>query len=158
MYERTTDQGPVTTGAAGTDRFDTQATGQSYPDIQESTTRAEGKSSGAGSGLMGIIGTSDKDFTGRDRLGGASGAYADTEGRFANNTTGPGGNSALTGREGTIENNPVAQASGKMSSANDSDLVSSTGQGTGKDENMLDEHGAAPKQGFAEKLKGFFTA
>jgi hypothetical protein len=54
------------------------------------------------------LGTSDKDFAGRDRLG--EGAYADTHGAFSSNTTGPKGNTALTGREGNVEKNPVAQA------------------------------------------------
>lgn len=158
LYERTGDQGPATTGAAGTDRFDSDRSGvtgnsygaqDAYPDLNETTTRAEGKSSG---GLMGVLGTSDKDFTGRDRLGGASGAYADTDGRFQNNTTGPGGNTALTGREGNIENNPVAQSQSNTGTGG----ASSTGSGVTKGEQLAEGEGNEHKAGFVQKLKELF--
>ena len=66
LYERTGDQGPVTTGAAGTDRFDstgtTGTTGASSGDVgyagvgqQEATQRAEGKSSGGVAGIVSPI-------------------------------------------------------------------------------------------------------
>lgn len=112
---RTGNDGPISGGAAGTDRFDTDrgvdrtgATGNSfgarddYP-VHDTDERAHNKSSG---GIAGVLATSDKDFTGRDRTGGPGGAYANIEG----NNAGPGGNTALTGREGNRENNPVAQA------------------------------------------------
>jgi hypothetical protein len=56
------------------------------------------------------LGTSDKDFTGRERQGGTMGAYADSHGTMEGNTSGPKGNTALTGREGNLDENPVAQA------------------------------------------------
>ena len=75
------------------------------------------------------LGTSDKDFTSNtSRLGGTSGAYADTHGRFQGNKSGPGGNTALTGREGTFENNPVAQA---KSAAGEDVGTTTSGTGTG---------------------------
>jgi len=58
---------------------------------------------------------SDKDFTGRERQG--KGAYADTDGPYEKNETGPAGNTALTGREGNLDNNPVAQAKSRDPSA-----------------------------------------
>ncbi|ORX36906.1 hypothetical protein BD324DRAFT_477498 [Kockovaella imperatae] len=102
--------GPVTGGAPGTDRFDTTtSSGAQHPGYEphEATERAEGKSKG---GIAGVLGTSDKDFTGRDRLG--KGAYEDEQAHYQSNTSGPSGHSALTGREGDISNNPVAQAKG----------------------------------------------
>lgn len=60
---------------------------------------------------QGQLATSDHDFTeNRSRVGGASGAYADSHGHFKGNTSGPNGHTALTGREGTVEKNPVASA------------------------------------------------
>ena len=65
MYERTGDQGPATTGAAGTDRFDSDKRGTgigahrdapggygSPQDVNETRQRAEGKSSG---GVAGVV-------------------------------------------------------------------------------------------------------
>lgn len=156
QYDRTGVDGPTTGGAAGTDRFDTDkgvdrtgATGNSfgarddYP-VHDTTERAEGKSKG---GLSGVLATSDKDFTGRDRTGPVGGAYSDTQGNFQGNTSGPGGNSALTGREGNVENNPVAQAK----SATDGTHSSTTGTHTGT--GAVDEHGEPHKAGLMEKVK-----
>jgi len=152
LYERTGTGGPITGGAAGTDRFDsdrgvnrTGATGNSdaYPDLKESTTRAEGKSSG---GVMGVLATSDKDFTGRDRTGPLGGAYSDTHGNFQGNTSGPGGHSALTGREGNVENNPVAQAKSRVEGEN----TTGAGAGTGTGAAVSSE---PKKEGLMEKIK-----
>lgn len=115
-YERTGAGGPATSGAPGTDRFDSDAShSNSRPGVGNTregaagdvTERAHDKGTG---GIGGILGTTDKEFTGRDRLGGAGGAYGDEAAHFKGNTSGPAGNTALTGREGTQENNPVAQA------------------------------------------------
>lgn len=38
------------------------------------------------------------------------GAYADSDGPVEGNTSGPKGHTALTGREGNLNENPVAQA------------------------------------------------
>ncbi|ORY32610.1 hypothetical protein BCR39DRAFT_523119 [Naematelia encephala] len=109
LYEGS-NTGPVTGGAANTDKFDTdknRGSGVGYDTSNDTTERAQGKGTG---GILGVLGTSDKDFTGRDRLGqSGSSAYTDDHAKFSGNTTGPGG-SALTGREGNINNNPVAQA------------------------------------------------
>ena len=59
------------------------------------------------------LGTSDKDFTANpDRRG--KGAYHDSDGLFKTNTDGPSGHSALTGREGDLEKNPVAQVKSRQ--------------------------------------------
>ncbi|WWC61633.1 uncharacterized protein I303_104217 [Kwoniella dejecticola CBS 10117] len=125
LYERTGPGGPVTGGAAGTDRFDSDRHHDRGSDIA-GTTPASGRTDDSGtgehgrenlsrtSGAGGVLGTSDKDFVGRDRKAGtgALGAYADETGPFKGNTSGPGGNTALTGREGTnpSQDNPVARA------------------------------------------------
>ncbi|KAK6910317.1 hypothetical protein I203_104349 [Kwoniella mangroviensis CBS 8507] len=121
LYERTGAGGPVTSGAAGTDRFDSDrhhgsgVTGSNVPTGSEGTGEHGDENLSRTSGAGGVLGTSDKDFVGRDRkagAGGVLGAYADETGPFKGNTSGPGGNTALTGREGTnpSEDNPVARA------------------------------------------------
>ncbi|WVQ67905.1 uncharacterized protein L199_006110 [Kwoniella botswanensis] len=121
LYERTGAGGPVTSGAAGTDRFDSDrhhgsgVTGSDVPTGSEGTGEHGAGNLSRTSGAGGVLGTSDKDFVGRDRkagAGGVLGAYADDNGPFKGNTSGPGGNTALTGREGTnpSEDNPVARA------------------------------------------------
>ncbi|WWC89565.1 uncharacterized protein L201_004489 [Kwoniella dendrophila CBS 6074] len=122
LYERTGAGGPATSGAAGTDRFDSDrvhgsrhpgATGATDTEYDRTGEHGEGNLSRT-SGAGGILGTSDKDFVGRDRKAGtgALGAYADEQGPFKGNTSGPGGNTALTGREGSNpeSDNPVARA------------------------------------------------
>jgi hypothetical protein len=96
------------------------------------------------------LATSDKDFTGRERLGGTSGAYADTHGRFEGNTTGPSGNTALTGREGNPAHNPVAQAKSHGD-------VSGTGVTTQAGETATNEHGEPHKKGVVDKIKDVLT-
>jgi len=172
LYERTTDQGPQTTGAAGTDRFDTDRSGvqgdsygarDQYPDERSGEDVNPPKSGG----LMGVLGTSDKDFVNRDRLG--SGAYADTEGAFQSNKSGPGGNTALTGREGNVQRNPVAQATGGDRVTEDDVGVGGTSGKIGdtggvyntvgnEHEGQLDADGNPPKKGFTEKVKEMFSA
>ncbi|WVQ99195.1 hypothetical protein IAU59_006327 [Kwoniella sp. CBS 9459] len=172
LYERTTDQGPVTSGAAGTDRFDSDrhhssrdTTGSSGPGFtdtaartgasghtgQSETSRAV-EASGAnkdGGGLSAFT-TTDNEFTGKDRShkAGNLGAYADTEGPFQGNTSGPGGNTALTGREGNPENNPVARA--KSSGETVGDAPSGTSSHPGVDES------AHHNKGIVEKIKDMF--
>ncbi|OCF42777.1 hypothetical protein I317_03379 [Kwoniella heveanensis CBS 569] len=175
LYERSTDQGPATSGAAGTDRFDSDrhhsstrdTTGSSGPGFtdtaartgvsghtgQSETSRAV-EASGAnkdGGGLSALT-TTDDEFTGKDRShkAGNLGAYADTEGPFQGNTSGPGGNTALTGREGNPENNPVARA--KSSGETIGDAPSGTSTRPGVDETATGtEH--AEKKGIFEKIK-----
>ena len=90
------------------------------------------------------LGTSDKDFTNRDRKG--TGAYADTHGHFQLNQSGPAGNTALTGREGNPETNPVAQAQARGDNAG-------TGATRIESRESLDEEGKPKKKGFMEKVK-----
>jgi len=136
LYERTGTSGPITGGAAGTDRFDSDrqhdrsgVTGNSfgarddYP-VHDTTERAEGKPSGIKSGIQGVLGTSDKDFTGRERTGGAGGAYANID----NNTHHASGHTALTGREGNTDNNPVTNV-GHNTGAGHHDGVNATEDG-----------------------------
>ncbi|RSH80718.1 hypothetical protein EHS25_007053 [Saitozyma podzolica] len=124
LYEKTGSGGPVTSGAAGTDRFDAPSGGADY-------TAPGGRrtSSSQPGGFLGAVGTSSKDFTGRDSLGDTSGAYADTHGRFQGNANTQG--TALTGREGNIANNPVAQAQSRSGDATGPGTVSGTGTATG---------------------------
>jgi len=149
-YEGDLHSGPRTGGAAGTDRFDSDRTGvaggvgsgldRQYDDgvEQDTSQRAPGQKSG---GLSGLLATSDKDFTGRERQG--KGAYADTDGPYEKNETGPAGNSALTGREGNLENNPVAQAKSR-----DPSSASAT------NEHPHGEHGKEGEhKGFMQKVK-----
>ncbi|OWZ74425.1 hypothetical protein AYX14_00072 [Cryptococcus neoformans] len=127
LYERSTDRGPVTGGAANTDKFDTDkprntsgltghGTGKSHN--YDGTTSRTAPHSGTedpnkqqSGGAAGIFATSDKDFTSNtDRIG--KGAYHDDQGLFKDNTSGPGGRSALTGREGNYERNPISGEEG----------------------------------------------
>jgi hypothetical protein len=94
------------------------------------------------------VGTSSKDFTGRDRLGDTSGAYADTHGRFQGNANTQG--TALTGREGNIANNPVAQAQSRSGDATGPGTVAGTGTATGEEEGH-------EKKGFVQKVKDALT-
>lgn len=173
-YERTGAGGPVTGGAAGTDRFDTDKhrdTGDYGRDVGTGATRGVGDRSedsayertgggqvgagnssggpttGTGGGLISGLTTSDNEFTGKDRshtgpnVGTAGGAYEDTSGPFKGNTSGPGGNTALTGREGSTGQNPVAQASHTGATSGDATgRVGQTEQAT--------EH-----KGFVQKIK-----
>jgi hypothetical protein len=111
-YESTGASGPTTSGAAGTDRFDSSRDQSSHSGTQEGfrdvSQRGSDRSTG-GTGGVGALGTTDKDFTGRDRIA-DRGAYNDSDGHFKHNTDGPGGNNALTGREGDVSKNPVAQS------------------------------------------------
>ena len=109
------------------------------------------------------------------------GAYSDTHGAFQSNTSGPGGNTALTGREGTAAKNPVAQAAGRtgtdptepvgdqLRTTRISDPATSTegrtdvsgqGQGAGGATHTgeVDEHGNPPKMGITEKIKQFISS
>lgn len=61
-----------------------------------------------------------------------------------------------TGSDPTPPHRLGQEGNAGVSSANDDDLVSSTGHGTGMDENMLNKDGLAPKKGFAQKLKEMF--
>ena len=118
------------------------------------------------------LGTSDKDFTGRDRLG--TGAYVDDKGVFSENTHGPGSKSALTGREGDISKNPVAQGKGLVQEAETgvagtggSSGVAGTGAaagaGTGAGAGGLTKStskssmGSEKKKGFLKKVKEALT-
>lgn len=105
------------------------------------------------------LGTSDKDFlSNRDRIA-TGGAYNDDNAHFKSNTSGPGGNSALTGREGTLENNPVAQAQSRGENAGATAGgagLSHGGQGVGVHEGV-DEHGNTQKKGILEKVKEALT-
>jgi hypothetical protein len=74
------------------------------------------------------MGTSDKDFLSRDRKG--EGAYADTHGVTEVNSSGPKGNPALTGREGNVAENPVAQKHG-MAGDHAHDSTTGTGEKKG---------------------------
>lgn len=81
------------------------------------------------------LGTSDKDFTSNpDRRG--KGAYHDSDGLFKTNTDGPSGHTALTGREGDLEKNPVAQSQSRQE-----------GQG------QHNAHANGEKPGLVEKIK-----
>ncbi|KAL7421503.1 hypothetical protein Q5752_003272 [Cryptotrichosporon argae] len=115
QYERTGEHGPSTTGAAGTDRFDTDrigrhgtggiATGEPGASAQQQTDSQAKAAS--------ILTTSDTEFANRkpgSNIGSKFDAYRDDNAAFQNNTSGPDGRTALTGREGTTEKNPVAQA------------------------------------------------
>lgn len=109
-YEATGSGGPTTSGAANTDKFDTNprpgagAGVTSPPTVEQDDSHRKGTG-----GIGGILGTTDKEFTANPSRTG-QGAYHDSDGRYQTNTSGPAGNTALTGREGTAENNPVAQA------------------------------------------------
>lgn len=126
-YESTGAGGPTTTGAANTDKFDTDRSGatgnsygatDSYPDLDHTESR---KGTGGVAGIVSILvhrvvshtdvklGTKDSEFTANPSRTG-KGAYTDDDAHFKTNTDGPSGHSALTGREGTTEHNPVAQA------------------------------------------------
>ncbi|WVF71699.1 hypothetical protein IAT40_006507 [Kwoniella sp. CBS 6097] len=178
LYERTTDQGPATSGAAGTDRFDSDrhhssrdTTGTSGPGFADTAARTgvsghTGQSetdravqaSGAnkdGGGLSGLT-TTDDEFTGKSRShkAGALGAYADTEGPFQGNTSGPGGNTALTGREGNPENNPVARAQSSGQTVGDAPHGTSTRPGV--DETAHHDTATHEKKGIIEKIKEAF--
>jgi len=160
-YEGDLHSGPRTSGAAGTDRFDSDRTGvaggvgsglnrQHDDGVHHDTSqRAPGQSSG---GVGGILGTSDKDFTGRERQG--KGAYADTDGKFELNKTGPAGNTALTGREGNLDNNPVREAGAHNAHATDSSSHSHTtgSNATAHDAAVAGEH-TGEKKGFLAKVK-----
>ncbi|RXK36811.1 hypothetical protein M231_05895 [Tremella mesenterica] len=118
LSDRTTNQGPQTTGAAGTDRFDSDKVWGAGAAGEERGAGWEGGESKAqlkSGGLQGVFATSDKDFVNRERLG--EGAYHDDNARFKGNLDGPHGHSALTGREGTYERNPVAQAKSRSGEA-----------------------------------------
>lgn len=137
MYESTGAGGPTTGGAANTDKFDTDRSGatgnsygatDSYPDLQHTESRK-----GTG-GIGGILGTKDSEFTANPSRTG-KGAYTDDDARYKTNTDGPSGHSALTGREGTTEHNPVAQTKGNE-------------HGTGANEHE--------KKGLVEKVKEVF--
>lgn len=144
-YERTSGDGPATRGAAGTDRFDTGPAGASHGSAegQDTSQRAPGKSSG---GVGGVLGTSDKDFTGRERQGGTMGAYADSHGPVEGNTSGPKGHTALTGREGNLDENPVAQAKSRETGS----TTTATGSSNAGHEG---EH-----KGFMDKVKDAFKS
>ncbi|KAI9639862.1 uncharacterized protein MKK02DRAFT_29828 [Dioszegia hungarica] len=160
-YEGDLHSGPRTGGAAGTDRFDSDRTGvaggvgsglnrQHDDGVHHDTSqRAPGQSSG---GIGGVLGTSDKDFTGRERQG--KGAYADTDGKFELNKTGPAGNTALTGREGNLDNNPVREAGAHNAHATDSSSHSHTtgSNATAHDAAVAGEH-TGEKKGFLAKVK-----
>jgi hypothetical protein len=96
--------------------------------------------------LTSQLNTTDKEFFGRDRTGPAGGAYGDETGAFKGNTSGPGGNTALTGREGNQENNPVAQA--KSQAGKDVDDVHGAGSHAG-----TATHDTHEKKGIVEKIK-----
>jgi len=80
------------------------------------------------------LGTKDSEFTANPSRTG-KGAYTDDDARYKTNTDGPSGHSALTGREGTTEHNPVAQTKGNE-------------HGTGANEHE--------KKGLVEKVKEVF--
>nr|ODN82524.1 hypothetical protein L203_05332 [Cryptococcus depauperatus CBS 7841] len=122
LYERSTDRGPLTGGAPGTERFDTDKhrTTQSNTGLTGhgtgKTHNYDGTLPHSGSedpakqqsgGVAGIFTTSGQDFTSNtNRLG--KGAYEDDQGVFKSNQSGPEGRSALTGREGNNAINPVS--------------------------------------------------
>lgn len=111
-YESTGAGGPTSSGAANTDKFDTDrsgATGDSYGATDSYPNLEETKSRKGTGGIGGILGTTDKEFTANPSRTG-KGAYNDDDAHFKDNTDGPSGQTALTGREGTTEHNPVAQA------------------------------------------------
>ncbi|WVR07254.1 hypothetical protein IAU60_004295 [Kwoniella sp. DSM 27419] len=168
-YETTGTHGVATGGAANTDKFDTDRhhnthgglTGASATDrLEDNISRsthnnskeerhnireAEREGNPSGGGLSSLT-TTDDEFIGRDRKGGNLGAYADSEGPFKGNTSGPGGNTALTGREGTDSSrNPVAQA------ANDGKAIGTAPAGASSRPGV-DEH-AHEKKGLMEKVK-----
>jgi len=159
-YESTGASGPTTHGAAGTDRFDTGKhhnttgtglTGTTDHGLHEGHGREE---KGTG-GIGGLLTTTDKDFLGnRDRIA-KDGAYVDTDKYAQQNTSGPGGNSALTGREGTTSANPVAQAQAHGANvgpnAGHQSGLSHGAAGTGVAD--VDEHGNPKKKGIVEKIK-----
>lgn len=170
-YERTGADGPKTTGAAGTDRFDTDRShtgnagsgagfgpgGERHTEYGGNTASGYGgendvdkrqKAEGTG-GVGGLLTTTDKEFTGRDRLGGASGAYGDETGPFKGNKDGPGNNTALTGREGNSATNPVSGDSSKdVHATRPSDSTHAT-----------DTHAHdGEKKGIVEKIKGALGA
>lgn len=88
--------------------------------------------------------TTDDEFIGRDRKGGASGAYGDEAGPFKGNTAGPAGNTALTGREGNFGQNAVAE-----SRTRDDDKASAAGgvHTTGVNESRTPTTGATGTHG-----------
>ncbi|WVO22308.1 uncharacterized protein IAS62_003638 [Cryptococcus decagattii] len=127
LYERSTDHGPVTGGAPNTDMFDTDkprhtsgltghGTGKTHN--YDGTNPQNASFSGSedpdkqqSGGAAGIFATSAKDLTcNTDRIG--KGAYHDDKGIFKDNISGPGGRSALTGREGNYATNPVSGIEG----------------------------------------------
>ena len=79
--------------------------------------------------------TKDNEFTANPSRTG-KGAYTDDDAHYKTNTDGPSGHSALTGREGTTEHNPVAQAK-------------TDEHGTG----AHGAHGSHEKKGLVEKVK-----
>lgn len=101
------------------------------------------------------ITTADKDFTGESRgTGTTSGAYTDTHGHYETNASGPMGNSALTGREGNIDNNPVAQAK-QAAGQSIHDVHTGTGAtNTGTHTTPAKTSGAS--EAGSEKKKGIF--
>ncbi|WWC70426.1 uncharacterized protein I206_104377 [Kwoniella pini CBS 10737] len=166
LYERTGPGGPVTGGAAGTDRFDSDRHHTRGSDIAGTTPASNTTDdSGTGehgrenlsrtSGAGGILGTSDKDFVGRDRKAGtgALGAYADESGPFKGNTSGPGGNTALTGREGTnpSADNPVARAKSAGQEVGSAPEGTSTHPGVAQD--ISAEHETGEKKSLFQKIK-----
>lgn len=100
-----------------------------------------------------MFGTADKEFTGESRgTGPAAGAYTDDKGHFKVNTDGPGGNTALTGREGTAENNPVAQAQAKAGDTVGSGSNSATATPS-KGASTASQAGSEKKKGIFQKIK-----
>lgn len=123
LHERTGDAETLTSGAGGTDRFDNDK-------------RRTG-AGGVNTGREGYGGADDLDAdpTANKSSGSAAGI---------SNTSGPAGNTALTGREGDLSKNPVHQATSRA------DVTPGTG----------DYHADADvphKKGFMEKVKNALT-
>lgn len=92
------------------------------------------------------------------------GAYADSDGPVEGNTSGPKGHTALTGREGNLAENPVAQAKSRgtdeTTGTSVNDGVHKTHDPVGSHETHADRAGHAGEgehKGFMEKVKDAFT-
>ena len=75
------------------------------------------------------------------------GAYADSDGPVEGNTSGPKGHTALTGREGNLDENPVAQA--KSCGDNSTSVATATG---------THGHAESEHKGLMDKVKDAFKS
>ncbi|KAK4684457.1 hypothetical protein P7C73_g5720, partial [Tremellales sp. Uapishka_1] len=152
-YETTGSRGPTTEGAAGTDRFDVDRSSSGAPGYGNESYIEQpgqtGQKSSAVEGVRSAFTTSDKEFTNRGETG--TGAYQDTDRTFNSNTSGPGGNSALTGREGNFEKNPVSGVTGGTDTSNTGSGV--TGNSSVRNDVNAAKHDETSEGGLMGKIK-----